>query len=211
MRDIDDFLPDVLTFAPNCNEPLALKAIRESARRLCQNARLWRQHDEITLVTPECTGICTIADAAIVDIEQAQMLDADGYGPFNLEPKTMAWMNDNRSDWTDDTESGQASYVFQLNPNSVSVYPRQAGLLRLKLVLKPSLEAVTLPDWLYDQHRTAIGRGAAAIVLTTPSDWANPQLGGVMDDRFTSQIATARTEATKGQQGARLRTKGDWF
>jgi hypothetical protein len=211
MRDIDDFLPDVLTYAPNCNEPMALRAIRESARRLCHNARLWRQQDTITLVTPECTGVTTIADAAIVDIEQAQILDANGGSPHTLEPKTMLWMNDNRSGWVTDEQSGQASYVFQINPNSVSVYPKQPGSLTLKLILQPSFEAVTLPDWLYDQHRTAIGRGAAAIVLTMPSDWQNPQLGAAMFDNFSGQVATARTEAVKGQQGARLRTKGDWF
>jgi hypothetical protein len=163
------------------------------------------------LHSPEYEGITTIADAAIVEIEQAQIFDTDGGGPRTLTPVTMLWLNNNQPTWASDDQANSAQYVFQLNPNAVSVYPKQAGTLQLKLVLQPSLTAETLPDWLYDVYRTEIGRGAAAKALMTPSDWQNPQLGTSLHSAFASKIATAKTEATKGQQGARLRTKGDWF
>lgn len=213
MRDIDDFLPEVLIYAPNCAEPLALKFIREAARDLCHNARLWRDVSTVTLMAPDYEGINSSTDAEIVEIERAEMLDDNGGGSRQLVPVTMAWLNDNQPGWADDLESarGGGSYVFQINPNTVSVYPRQEGTLRLKLVLQPSLDAAVLPDWLYSLHRTVIGRGAAAKALITPSEWANPQLGGVMHDAFTSNVASVRTEFTKGQQGARLRTRSNWF
>jgi hypothetical protein len=211
MRDIDDFLPEVLIFAPNCAEPLALKYIREAARDLCHNARLWRDTASVTLAAPDYESLGTSTDAEIVDIEQAAILDDNGAVGRPLEPKTMAWLNVNRPNWVNDPTSGGASYVFQINPNTVSVFPRQAATLQLQLVLQPSLEAQVLPDWLYALHRTVIGRGAAAKALMTPSEWANPQLGGVMHDDFTSRIASVKTEFTKGQQGARLRSQAAWF
>jgi hypothetical protein len=211
MRDIDDFLPEVLTYAPNCNEPQALKAIREAARELCHNARLWRDNDTIQLSSPLYSGLCTIADASIVDIEAAQVTESDDSALRSLEPVTMAWLNDNKPQWASDPDSNTANYVFTINPNTVSTYPRQTGTLKLKLVLQPSLTALTLPDWLYDLHRTVIGGGAAAKLLVMPSDWANPTLGTGMLRLFNSKVASIKTEATKGQQGARLRTKGDWF
>jgi hypothetical protein len=211
MRDIDEFLPEVLIFAPNCPEPLALKSIREAARDLCHNARLWRDYATVRLTAPDYVGIGTTTDAEIVDIEMAEAFDENGGGAHRIEPVTVAWLNNFKPGWTDSESTSSASYVFQLNPNTVSVFPRQAGSLRLKLVLQPSLVAEVLPDWLFDLHRTAIGRGAASKVLTTPGENSNPQLGAAMWTEFVGKIASLRTEFTKGQQGARLRTSANWF
>ena len=211
MRDIDDFLPEVLIFSPNCPEPLALKSIREAARDLCHNARLWRDSSTMRLSAPDYVGIATTTDAEIVDIEMAEAFNEDDQGGHRLDPVTMAWLNDNKPGWTDAEDSGGASYVFQLNPNTVSVFPRQAGTLRLKMVLQPSLVAEVMPDWLFDLHRTVIGRGAASKVLTTPGEGSNPQLGAAMWAEFVGKTASLRTEFTKGQQGARLRTTAKWF
>jgi len=205
MRDIDDFLTEVLIYAPNCNEPLALRMIREAARELCHNARLWRDTDTISIKSPGYEGICTIEDAAIVEIEQAKL---DGN---NLTPVTKRWLDVTKCDWLNDDQEGGASYVTQLNPNTVIVYPHQPGQLQLGLILQPSLTAETLPDWLLDLHRTVIGQGAAGKVLMVPGENANPQLGAALYTGFKARIASIKNEFSKGQQGARLRTRGDYF
>jgi hypothetical protein len=79
-------------------------------------------------------------------------------------------------------------------------------------VLQPSEDCVTLPEQLIELHGTTIGRAAAALLLMLPgTDYANPNLGAAMHTEFLANAATLKVEHTKGQQNARLRTKGDWF
>jgi len=205
MRDIDDFLSEVLIYAPNCNEPLAYKMIREAARELCHNARLWRDSDTIQINKPGYNGICTIQDADIVEIEVAKL------NGRNLMPVQKRWLDEYRCDWLNDDQEGASSYVTQLNPNTVIVYPYQTGRLDLGLILQPSLTAQTFPDWLLELYRTVIGQGAAGKALMIPSTFANPQLGAALYSGFNSKIASIKTISMKGQQGARLRTRGDYF
>jgi hypothetical protein len=207
MRDLDELLPQMLVYVPTCPEPLAQRFLREAARELCHNARLWRAWDTMKISMPDCEGVVTIPDADIVEIQAAQI---DGY---NLEPVTVAWLDEDRPGWShEDLENSSARYVTQLNPNTVTVYPSQDGTLKVRFVLQPSLTAVTVPDNLVGLHGTTIGRGAAGLALMHPvGDFANPQLGMALYAGFKGYLATAKTEFTKGQTGARLRTKGNWF
>jgi hypothetical protein len=206
MRDIDDFLTEVLVYAPNLNEPLAHRVIRDAARDLCFKARLWRERDSIQIDDPTYEGICTIQDADIVEIEQAK------FNGVNLTPVTKRWLDGFNCDWQNsEVSSGAAQYVTQLNPNTVTVYPFAEGTLELGLILQPSLTATTMPDWLLDLHRGLIGQGAAARALLLPGENSNPTLGAGLQSIFESKVASAKTQSVKGQQGARLRTKGDYF
>lgn len=205
MRDIDDFLTEVLIYAPNVNQPLAYRMIREAARELCFRARLWRDSDTIAISRPGYQGIVTIQDADIVEIEQAKF---DGN---NLTPVVKRWLDGYKCDWANDTAEGSSTYVTQLNPNTVTVYPFAAGSLELGMILQPSLTAMTLPDWLLELHRTLIGQGAAGKALLIPGEDANPQLGAALYSAFGAGVASMKTQSVKGQQGARLRTRGDYF
>lgn len=204
--DIDLVLPQVMRHAPKCPEPLALEEIRNAAIELCERTRLWRENDEITLQRPAAQGVCTVQDASIISIEWA---DLEG---VELEPVTVPWLDDRHPRWSyDETEAGAARYITQLTPSTVTVYPRAEGLLRMRLILKPCLDAFTLPAFLREHHATVIGKGAAGRVLTTAGEWANPQLGAALVGEFQSLLDTLSLRATKGQQGARLRTKGRYL
>jgi mRNA-degrading endonuclease toxin of MazEF toxin-antitoxin module len=208
MRDIDDMLSQVMPFAPNAPEPLVLRHIREIAREFCQVAKVWREREEFEISSPTCIGIIGSDDKAIVEIESASLNDR------KLDPVTVGWLNDNRPQWNDDADHPESTaiYITQLTPNTITVTPRESGTVRAMLVLQPSLTAQSLPDLLFDVHLTTIARGVASRVLITPgADFANPQLGLTLYNEFLGNRSTAKTVATKGQQGARLRTKGDWL
>lgn len=206
--DIDLLLPQVLKYAPKCPEPLAIDELRQAAIELCERAKLWRESDEITLEAPEAQGLCTIQESSIVSIEWAELAGCE------LEPVTVEWLDNRYPDWSyAEEEVGASRYITQLTPNMVTVYPRAPGRLRMRLVLKPSLESFTLPRFLREHHAVTIGKGAAGRVLTTAADveWANPQLGAALVSEFQSLRDGIALKATKGQQGARLRTKGSYL
>lgn len=208
-QDIDALLPDVLTFAPNCAEPLAYRFIREAAAEFCERTRAWREPDEFQVSTPDCEGICTVPDAKILFIEAATL------GGVDLVPVTVGWLDNNMQGWMDYTDTGAAKYVTQLTSGTLTVVPKVSGLLRLRLVLAPSRSAQTLPDFLVDRYATEIAKGAAGRVLITPDPenpaGANPQLGLALLGEFQAALDRFSIQVTKGQQGARLRTRGRYL
>ncbi|MBO3760345.1 hypothetical protein [Ciceribacter sp. L1K22] len=204
MIDIDDCLSAVLRYAPSASDIVARRCLIEAARSICDRLKNWRITDEMEITTPEMQGVVTAADVAIVSIEAAEL---EGR---KLDPITVIALDDRHPGWSYDTELGQARYVVQLEPNTVSVYPRQEGTLKCRLVLKPSLQAVEIPKFLREDYGEILGRGAAGIILTEPNS-ENPQLG--LDHRawFENQLNRQDTKAKAGQHNAPLRTKGSYL
>jgi len=205
MLDIDYFLPEVLRYAPNTSDVVGQRHLITAARELCTRLKIWRETDRFPITAPDMQGVCTIRDA---DIERIEAAFLDG---VPLEPKTVAWLDDNEPAWSIDEEAtGNSRYVTQLEPNTVTVVPRAEGTLNVRLILKPARDALSLPAFLLNDYSNEIGRGAAAVILTDPNS-ENPQLG--IDHRawFEGRLDTLATKAAKGQQGARLRTKGAYI
>lgn len=203
--DLDDFLPDIRTYAPHASDPISFRFLREAARELCDRVAIWYDNDviEITEVTG-CEGICTVVDAEIVNIQRA---DINGH---ILEPKTLHWLDEYRPEW--EIEQGVSRYVTQLAANHVRVVPKEAGTLKLRLVLKPSLDATTVPEILFTNYKTAIARGAAGLLLMSPqNDTANPNLGQALYTEFKDEIGRLAINAVRTQFGAPLRTRGQYF
>jgi hypothetical protein len=201
MVDIDDFLPEVLRYAPNASDFTAHRFIIQAGRDLCQRCRLWRENDSVAITAPEMQGLCTIADAAIVEIQSATL---DGR---QLEPVSPEWLDEKLPNWANDETEGTALYVTQTTPNTVSVVPRSPGTLLARLVLKPARNATSLPALLLEDYSEEIGRGAAGRILTDPNS-DNPQLGLDHRNWFEKRLDVIALRIARGQQNAPLRTKG---
>jgi hypothetical protein len=205
MIDIDDFLPEALRWAPNTSDPVAYRAIINAAREVCERGRIWREPDQMTVTAPACQSVCTIADADIVSIEAAFLDDRQ------LEPVTVPWLNKNHPRWNlEGNAASSAQYVTQIEPNTLTIYPQVSGQLTLQLVLKPSRNALNLPRFLLSEYFELIGRGAASAILTDPNS-PNPNLGQAHRQWFEKELDNFATKAARGQQRARLRTRGAYF
>lgn len=203
MVDIDDMLPFVMPHVPSAPSVIVLRAIRDVVRDLCLNAALWREYDEFPVTTPESEGVCTIPDAAIVKIEKASL---DG---LQLMPVTISWLDDQVPRWDIDLEdNGNARWITQVKPNSVTIVPKATGTLKVRLVLQPSITAEQIPSFILTDHSERVGTAAAGRVMLTPNvEYANPQLAAAYQQQFNSYIARMDREVSKGQQRAPLRTK----
>lgn len=205
MIDIDDFLPEVLRYAPNTSDVVAQRFIIQAARELCQTTKLWREHDRIEITAPQMQGVSTIRDAAIVELGKAFLNGQE------LKPASLEYLDDKFPGWgVEGAIVGQASYITQIQPNTVTVVPGQAGTLDVRLVLKPSRDAFSLPAFLLDDYAEEIGRGAAGKLLCDPNS-SNPQLGLDHREWFQRRLDNLAIKAAMGQQNAPLRTKGAYF
>ncbi|UXS01088.1 hypothetical protein [Agrobacterium tumefaciens] len=208
MRDIDDMLPFVLPFAPNCADLTAYRCIREAAREVCEKVDIWREKDTISVTDIDGECLSTFGDAEVKKIEAAAL---DG---IRLEPKSPEWLDANQPGWDGDNENqAQARFITQITPGKIVVVPRMTGTLSVRLILKPSLKAMTLPDFIVDKYATEIGRGAAGRVLMLPNDdgGANPAMATALLSEFNLFLDRLPMMAAKGQQGARPRTKASFY
>lgn len=204
--DIEELMPEVMKFARNAPEPSIIKELRDAVRRFCSATKCWRDEDSFTVVAPGYEGLLSTADTSIVAIEAAEL---DGR---KLYPITIVDLDRLYSGWRRDTDEGSARYITQLSPNSLTIYPRQTGTLQVGLVLQPSRDALTMPDFIADQFGKEIGRGAAGELLVVPNtDYTDKAVGAALMAEFTSFVARKKLTIAKGQMGAPLRTKGNFL
>ncbi len=205
--EIDELLPEVLLYAPNCADIVAYRFIREAATELCRRTRAWRENETMLVTTPESQGIITIEDAKIFEIEAAA-LDENP-----LVPKTPAWLDDNYPGWLDSySDTGPARFVTQIAPDTVTIVPKVTGTLKMRLVLEPTRTAMTLPNFVLDQYATDVGKGAAGRIMLLPNATVgNPEYGAQLVAEFKSLLDTLSVKATKGQQRAPLRSSSSFF
>jgi hypothetical protein len=201
MVDIDDFLPEVLQYAPGVSDPVAFRHIIAVARELCERCKIWRETVTITITAPSGQGLSVIDNAEIDTIEHATI---DG-NP--LEPVTVPWLDAKYPTWQTSTDEGVAKYITQTEEDTMAVYPRQFADVSVRLILKPARNVTELPALLLRSYAEEIGRGAAARLLALPTDAANPQLA--LDHRawFQARLGELSVKVTRGQQNAPLRTK----
>lgn len=205
MLDIDEFLPEALRYAPNTSDLVAQRALIDAARDICVVTKLWRENDTISIVTPALQGITTHTYASIESIEAARM------GDVALTPVTVAWLDDAFPGWsTEEDATATPCFVTQTEPGTITVYPRAPGEISCRLVLKPSRRATELPAFLLEDYRQEMSRGAGAYLLTEPSS-ENPQVGLDLRAWFNERLDHLKIKALKGQQGARIRTKGAYL
>lgn len=205
-RPLDDLLPKVLTYVRNVPEPVAIDHLRDACRMFCKRTKAWRETDSMVITAPEYQALLTITDAAILTYEDP-FLDT-----MELTPISVADLNKKAPGWSTDTVEASATYVTQLLPNTLSIYPRQTGTLTAMFVLQPTGTALEIPDFLFNDHATQLGWGAAATILELPgTEYANPKMSDRLGTKFEDYIAEQSTVVRKGQQGARLRTTPSWF
>lgn len=205
MVPIDDFLCLVRPYAATAPEPSIVRCLREVARDYCAATFCWRETDRFTIAGRE-EPVFIPADSEIVTIDEARL---DGR---RLEPVSLDWLDQHRPGWREENdEAAPARWITQLQPDALMVVPFVAGQLSVRLTLKPSLDAESLPSFLMSQFGEVIGKGAAGSLLMTPGEWANPQLGAFLSDRFAAVLAAGKVIAAKGQQRAPLRTRPRYF
>lgn len=207
MREIDELLTEVLPLAPSCPEPIAIRYLREAAIELASKARHWKQADTLTMLAPDFECLVPFEDARVLSIEEARF-EGQRLDPIDsqeLDRALPGWQGP-------EPLAGTPRYITQIHPGTITLAPRMAGNVWLRCVLVPSNHAMTLPDFLVENHGIEIGKGALARVLTHPNgEWSNPQLGGLYLAEFQAILARAHRKALKGQANAPLRTKASFF
>lgn len=205
MKDLDDFYPQILPWAPGCPEPTVRNAIVQACITFCERTRLWRAEDSFGVTADLNTFVCVPSTAQLIEIEQATFNDEP------LDPIALRELNYRIPQWRTDT-STQPRYVTQVAPDTVQVVPTATGTLKLYMTLKPADEAEQVPDFLVDKHRRLIAAGALTDILMLPGQpFTNPDLAAAYNGRWQSRLDSLFNQNIKGQQRAKARVRPSFF
>lgn len=208
MIELDEILSEVAIYAPAAPEGLSIKFLREAAQDLCRRGKGWRVTETHQVVTPECEAILAEPDAQILEIEYAAL------NGRQLTAMTVADMDIEEPGWMGryTAESGVARHAVQLQHDTITIYPREAGELTVRLVLAPAREALTVPEFLVEKYKTQLGRAAAGRLLTIPnSEIANPQLGAALVAEWASTLDSLAFREQRTQLRTKPRNRPSYF
>ena len=201
IRDIEDLLPKVMQWAPECPEPIATEHVRAAAVELCKRTRCWRDHDQFEVAGRYNDIPAILPHSALFQIES---LSFDGQTldplPFDIEQMR------------DEDEEGAPIGYTQMWPNRIALYPGATGTVRVSMFLVPSDNAQQLPQWMFDQFSDALTWGALSTALLLPNQpFSNPQLAVMFDGKFQQALDRNFAFNKRGQQRARIRTKPSYL
>jgi len=187
--------------------------LRLAAIEFCERTRCWRYINTQTL-TANGPEMSVPAYATIHEIESAFLDDTE------LTPTQFSDVS--YDDLTDAGTDGPARYVTQISPNTVSIYPFEAGDLRLTVFLKPRSGSESggyefdplqekynvVPEFMFLQHAEDLMHGALARILELPAqsytDMAKAQAHKLEFERRISQKFSTNI---RGQQRMPMRVK----
>jgi hypothetical protein len=205
MRDIEDFYPMMRAHARQVPDPVARRCLIEAARDLCLRARIWRDDDTMTLTEPEAECLISLTDAEIIEIEEASI------GTTVLTPMKVEQLDRHFPNWRDHA-NGTAQAVCEVYPGALTVVPRQTGELHIRFLLQPSMDATTLPQFLFQMHGPRLCKGAASIALLMPgTTFAIPDLGAAMHREFDDWIERSKYRNAKTINNVPLRSRARFF
>lgn len=222
-RHLRDFLPLVLPHAPQCPGPVALQYLRLAAVEWCERTRCWREV-VTTAIAQQNAAIVAPVYATIHEIEQAEFTSTTT-GPIKLTPTQFSSLT--MSELADTTaEAGAPRYITQSSPNTVAVYPYQAGSLEMSLFLKPvsGTEYGTnpadplqdkfnvVPAHIFTQSAEKVAWGALGRLLNlAKSDWYDPQNAAIFFAKFNDACDDSFRSELRGQHRAPVRTRASFF
>jgi hypothetical protein len=207
MRDLEDFLPLIQPHAVSAPEPVIFRCLRDAAIRFCERTRLWRCFDTITTTGTDPEPISMPPDAVLFEIAACSI---DGRP---LDPISLMDLAGRHPNWrTADVGSGGARYYVSPEFGTVQAVPRTAGTITVEFIGKPTADAQTLPDFLFDLYGPTIADGASGAVLLMPSTaFANPTLGAGLTARFEQKLDSLSGSGRRGQQRGPTRTRARFF
>ena len=208
--DIDDLFPEVFREVPNLPEPTAQVYLSRAVREFCRKTQAWREIETMTVTaSKDATDLEFLEPSYSAEVVFIEGAEIDG---MPLESVTLGELNNKERGWQYKTDEGMASYITQLQPNTISIYPRQAGVLTATYVLAPKDKSDIVPQFIIDNHAEVIGRGAVwRALLSNNAEYSNPALGAEVKSQWEMDLGKLSSSISRGQQRARHRTIGSYF
>ena len=213
----DTLLSQVRPEAQECPSPRIINEIRNVARDFCERTTYWRhEHPTITTVTDaNSDGFYPLTIPSGAQI--ASVISPIQHGGINVYVRTKDWLDANFTRWRE-REGNTADYYRMITPTIMRLIPKptEAKDLEVSIVLKPSRNADSIPDYIYDEWYEVLSWGALAGLLNMEKEpWYRPKDAAMYFGKYMDGVNDGKAkgirEFTKNTVDRRRRTKGHYF
>jgi hypothetical protein len=212
--DYSALVNDVVMDCPGLPVPVAIRAIREAARRFCEESTAYRKKLTPATDLSYAAGVYTIAIPANTQLisvispivfQGSYTVDSIEYAldAISLQAASPEWLDMNRPGWRTDTDTDSVEYFCLQSTNTFVLTPdsgtdRKANLT-VSLILMPDRTTTTLDDEFGNRWFDDLTAGAKSLLMIMPNvKWSNPQLAEYYRLKFDSGIDKARRYAETG-------------
>lgn len=183
-----DLLPDFLMYAPACPEPLALRALSQSANRFARETQAIIQHPAPFIIKAGTTEIDLneLVDGEVVVTEVRQFM-IDGFPVYQSHGRPSRFALGSSLRWSYRTDE----QTMQLHPS-----PDKDVSASMELVVAPTITAATLPDIMTSRYRDGVVFGAVARVCRTPGQsYTSMDQAALASQNYITERSNARVDA----------------
>jgi hypothetical protein len=195
-------VPEVLTYAPGCSEPLAVEMLRAATVELCESAPIMTYtSDPVTVGASDFPYQVDLPDSN----SRAVNITALYWDRRRLEPMSTALMNTSTDYWKSTTGQPTGFVSDVISVTSLYPLPDMSGEVITTVQIAPSWNASSTDADLVNKYRKGIVSGALARILMVPSQpFTSPELAAVHAASFGKTLQRAKVDANRGMAPAQI-------
>lgn len=185
------FYPYIQPHLPGCPEITIETHLQEAAAEFCKISQIWR-YDIDKDYTSKNTADYEIEVLTGTVLEDILVLYVDGQPIRRVSDRHFALPS------TTGNARPMSYAVYQ--DDQVRFYPTPDGKYEFEgiAVLKPSLTAKGVEEWIYESHGRSIACGAIAKLAAIPGkEWSNPELAIYYKNEFFKHANDAKGRDTR--------------
>lgn len=203
-----EFLPEVMPFARDVPEIVALQAVRNACIEFCEETRyLQVDNDAVTLVAGASDYELDAPNGyKVIDVVEAWVGD-QFLVPKSVEELTKIYR---ANDWR--TMKGNPYYYYRGRMGVMTVVPQPVSpstvtqsFLKCRVAIAPSRTSTAIDDDIFERFLEIIATGARARLYETVNQpYYDPQAAAICRKKFNDDIADVRTRVNKGLSRASM-------
>jgi hypothetical protein len=194
MAKFADYTRFAASYCPNINAIAFSRAMLSAAREYFTKTQSWIETVSIELVPGQNSYVIPeLSSTALVSTVNKVLLDDKFLTAIEKE-------------YTD-IRQGTPEYFANSTKSTITVYPipKNAGILQVTVNIKPSINADSLPDELFDEHFEGLIAGCIWQIKRMPgTDWYDPQTATNFAYEFNKFIDDKRIELATGNNNSEL-------
>jgi len=211
---LTEFYDEVRSRVPGCPSSILQRETLNVLRDICERTNIWKDDlDAIDVVADTAEYALTAPSGA--DFVKGNPVDTAYFNDVPIGATTKKLLDATGVEWQSRSSSTPSSF-FIIYPSTVRLYPTPSEDtsegLDIYAVLKPSLDATTVEDFFYDNHRDAVIAGVLARIFNQNGQpWYNDIAAKEENINYRKEVASILAEVQRGHVTTGLRAQPrDW-
>ena len=190
MMPMLDLVPEIVVDIPNCPNPVALRALRDTMMDFCRRSESWIVYDDfaVTVASQPDVVLNLLDNTRIVKILSLT------HNGTPLQPASEKVLDNQIHSWR--SEEGIPRAFFEMLGNKVRLYPipeeTKVGLVKGSIALAPTRSATEMDEDLVDNWLEGIVAGAQHRLMMMPNQpWTDPNRAGPLYGLYETTVGHA--------------------